>query len=77
MLSNITTRLSTQDRENDLQAAERLTGVIATLAALGDADQRRGRDRAGKFVAAPPAIDAQLELEKALLSVAKRIKERE
>lgn len=66
-----------QDRQNDIEAAILLTQLVVNLANLGTAEQRRGRNRDGQFVAKPPAIDAQLALENALLAVAKRIKARE
>lgn len=80
MLSSATGQpggLASMAREDDIQVAERLTNIIATLAGLGTPDQRRGRSRDGKFVASPPCLEAQLELERALLSVARRVKARE
>jgi hypothetical protein len=68
--------LAVRNRENDIQAAERLTAVVTQLAALGSEEQRR-RSRIGQFVSKPAAIEAQVDLESALRSVAKRIKARE
>lgn len=76
MLSNIGHSDSVQERENDLQEAERLTAIIGALAGLGTEDQRRGRSRIGQFVAKPAAIEAQVPLEKRLLALAKRIEAR-
>lgn len=55
------------ERQNDIEAAILLTQLVVNLANL----------TMGQFVSRPPAIDAQVELEKALLAVSKRIAERE
>ena len=68
-----------QNRQNDIEAAILLANIVINMAnGLADTSNRGdGRNRLGRFVPRPKAIEAQRELEAALLFVSKRIAARE
>lgn len=69
--------IDTFARREDIYLAGQLVEQVCQLSRLGTSAQRRGRDQAGRFVERPRAIEAQIELEGALLVLSKRIRFRE